>query len=69
MANLRWLARYRHRRCGSETDIVERLMEVFRQPHGLRVGAKEAGDVLRALPALFHLMWTGYYALTSAGPC
>ncbi|WP_146065895.1 TnsA-like heteromeric transposase endonuclease subunit [Streptomyces sp. SM13] len=59
MANLRWLARYRHRRCGRETDIVERLVKVFRQPHGLRAGAKEAGDVLRVLPALFHLMWTG----------
>nr|WP_329231586.1 TnsA-like heteromeric transposase endonuclease subunit [Streptomyces canus] len=59
MANLRWLARYRHRWCGREIDIVERLVEVFRQPHGLRAGAKEAGDVLRVLPALFHLMWTG----------
>lgn len=31
MANLRWLARYRHGRCGRETDVAERLVEVFRQ--------------------------------------
>ncbi|MFS4091593.1 TnsA-like heteromeric transposase endonuclease subunit [Streptomyces sp. AF1A] len=59
MANLRWLARYRHRRCGHETDVAERLAEVFRQPRPLRAGAEEAGDVLRILPVLFHLLWTG----------
>ncbi|MFJ3180680.1 TnsA-like heteromeric transposase endonuclease subunit [Streptomyces sp. NPDC086796] len=59
MANLRWLARYRHGRCGRESDVVERLVEVFREPHGLRAGAEEAGDVLRVLPALFHLLWAG----------
>ncbi len=65
MANLRWLARYRHGRCGREADVVERLMEVFRQPHGLREGAEEAGDVLRVLPALFHLLWSE--KITKAG--
>ncbi|MET9906126.1 TnsA-like heteromeric transposase endonuclease subunit [Streptomyces sp. NPDC006476] len=59
MANLRWLARYRHPRCGRETDVAERLAEVFRQPRQLRAGAEEAGDVLRILPVLFHLLWTG----------
>ncbi|GGJ63310.1 hypothetical protein GCM10010121_087470 [Streptomyces brasiliensis] len=34
-------------------------MEVFRQPRRLRVGAEETGDVLRVLPALFHLLWIG----------
>ncbi|PZT77305.1 MULTISPECIES: TnsA-like heteromeric transposase endonuclease subunit [unclassified Streptomyces] len=59
MANVRWLARYRHGRCGRETDVVERLVEVFRRPQGLRAGVEEAGDVLRVLPALFHLLWAG----------
>ncbi|CAL9633132.1 hypothetical protein SUDANB43_06109 [Streptomyces sp. enrichment culture] len=59
MANLRWLARYRYRRCGRETDVAERLLEVFRQPCRLRAGAEEAGDVLQVLPVLFHLLWAG----------
>lgn len=59
MANVRWLARYRHGRCGRETDVAERLLEVFRQPRRLRAGAEEAGSVLRVLPVLFHLLWTG----------
>jgi hypothetical protein len=59
MANLRWLARYRHRRCGRETDVAGLLAEVFRQPRPLRAGAEEAGDVLRVLPVVFHLLWTG----------
>ncbi|MEU8653670.1 TnsA-like heteromeric transposase endonuclease subunit [Streptomyces sp. NPDC048737] len=52
MANLRWLARYRHGRCGRETDVAERLVEIFRQPQGLRAGAEETGNVLRVLPVL-----------------
>ncbi|MEV6480021.1 TnsA-like heteromeric transposase endonuclease subunit [Streptomyces sp. NPDC051576] len=59
MANVRWLARYRHGRCGRERDVAERLLEVFRQPRGLRAGAEEAGSVLRVLPVLFHLLWAG----------
>ncbi len=59
MANLRWLARYRHQRCGREADVAGRLAEVFRQPRPLRAGAEETGDVLRVLPVLFHLLWTG----------
>lgn len=34
-------------------------MEAFREPRELRAGAEAAGDVLRVLPELFHLMWTG----------
>jgi hypothetical protein len=59
MANVRWLARYRHGRCGRETGVAERLLEVFRESGPLRAGAEEAGDVLRVLPVLFHLLWTG----------
>ncbi|RSN59628.1 integrase [Streptomyces sp. WAC 04229] len=59
MANVRWLARYRHGRCGRESDIAERLVEVFRQSQELRAGAEAAGNVLRVLPVLFHLLWKG----------
>ncbi|MFI6742722.1 TnsA-like heteromeric transposase endonuclease subunit [Nonomuraea sp. NPDC050451] len=59
MANLRWLARYRHQRCGRERDVAKRLAEVFRQSRPLRAGAEETGNVLRVLPMLFHLLWTG----------
>ncbi|MFJ1834462.1 TnsA-like heteromeric transposase endonuclease subunit [Streptomyces sp. NPDC088175] len=59
MANVRWLARYRHGRCGRDADVAERLLEVFRQPGPLRAGAEETGDVLRVLPVLFHLLWSG----------
>ncbi|GAA4658515.1 hypothetical protein GCM10023347_07180 [Streptomyces chumphonensis] len=59
MANVRWLARYRHGRCGRESDIAERLVEVFRQPQELRAGAEAAGNVLRVMPVLLHLLWKG----------
>uniref|UniRef100_UPI0038998803 TnsA-like heteromeric transposase endonuclease subunit n=1 Tax=Streptomyces spongiae TaxID=565072 RepID=UPI0038998803 len=59
MANLRWLARYRHGRCARVAEVSECLVEVFRQPRALRAGAEAAGDVLLVLPALFHLLWTG----------
>jgi putative transposase len=59
MANVRWLARYRHPRCGRDTVAAEHLVEVFRQPRRLRAGAEEVGDVLRVLPVLFHLLWAG----------
>lgn len=59
MANLRWLARYRHTRCSGGTAGAGRLMDAFREPRELRAGTEAAGDVLRMLPELFHLMWTG----------
>jgi TnsA endonuclease-like protein len=58
MANMRWLARYRRRRCGRRQDIVDRLVEVFREPAPLRAGACEVGDPLLVLPVLFHLLWS-----------
>jgi putative transposase len=58
MANVRWLARYRHARCVRD-EVAGRLERVFRRPGPLRVGAEGAGDVLAVLPTLFHLLWTG----------
>ncbi|WP_433515418.1 TnsA-like heteromeric transposase endonuclease subunit [Nonomuraea sp. CA-143628] len=58
MANVRWLARYRHTRCVRD-EVSGHLQSVFRLPRPLRAGAEEAGDVLAVLPTLFHLLWTG----------
>ncbi|MEU8272511.1 TnsA-like heteromeric transposase endonuclease subunit [Sphaerisporangium sp. NPDC049002] len=59
MANMRWLARYRRRRCGARRDVADELVRVFGGPVPLRVGASSVGDPLMVLPVLFHLLWTG----------
>ncbi|MDG4755787.1 TnsA-like heteromeric transposase endonuclease subunit [Micromonospora sp. WMMD718] len=56
-ANLRWLSRYRHPRCGRREDVTARLLEVFAQPTPLFEGAERVGDRLLVLPVLFHLLW------------
>ena len=56
VANVRWLSRYRHRRC-LVPGIAALLLEVFTGGRGLFEGAELAGDRLRVLPVLFHLMW------------
>lgn len=56
VANVRWLSRYRHRRC-LVPGIAAVLLEAFAGGRGLFEGAELAGDRLRVLPVLFHLMW------------
>jgi hypothetical protein len=56
VANVRWLSRYRHRRC-LVPGIASALLEAFAGGRGLFEGAELAGDRLRTLPVLFHLMW------------
>jgi hypothetical protein len=55
-ANVRWLSRYRHRRC-LVPEIAAVLLEVFAGGRGLFEGAGLAGERLQVLPVLFHLMW------------
>jgi hypothetical protein len=55
-ANVAWLSRYRHQRCGS-ADVARLLLKAFAQPAPLMAGAVAAGDPLAVLPVLFHLMW------------
>jgi hypothetical protein len=55
-ANVAWLARYRHQRCGSP-DVAALLLKVFAEPVPLMAGAVVAGDPMAVLPVLFHLMW------------
>jgi hypothetical protein len=57
VANVRWLSRYRHPRCGTRRDVADRLLEVFADPMPLFEGAAQVGDRLAVLPVLFHLMW------------
>jgi hypothetical protein len=57
VANVRWLSRYRHLRCGARSGLAEQLLEVFARPAPLLVGADEVGDRLSVLPVVFHLLW------------
>ena len=56
VANVRWLSRYRHRRC-LVPEVAAVLLEAFAGGRGLAEGTELAGDRLRVLPVLFHLMW------------
>ena len=55
-ANHRWLAGYRHPRCG-DPETAARLREVFAHGRPLMAGVRAAGDPIATLPVLFHLMW------------
>ncbi|MFE9934311.1 TnsA-like heteromeric transposase endonuclease subunit [Streptomyces sp. NPDC005533] len=61
MANMRWLSRYRRRRC-LRPESAAVLMDVFGEPGPLRAGAIRVGDPLGVLPVLFHLLWSGALA-------
>ncbi|MGQ4398835.1 TnsA-like heteromeric transposase endonuclease subunit [Streptomyces hayashii] len=56
MANVRWLAGYRHPRV-HHPDVADRLVEVFADGTGLLDGARKVGDQIAVLPVLFHLLW------------
>ncbi|MCN0179242.1 TnsA-like heteromeric transposase endonuclease subunit [Salinispora arenicola] len=56
VANQRWLAGYRHPRC-FDAEVAGQLMRAFQRPRRLMDGAELAGDPLRTLPVLFHLLW------------
>lgn len=55
VANLRWLAGYRHPRCHDEA-VAALLREAFTQPE-LIDGTETAGDPLATLPVLYYLIW------------
>jgi len=65
-ANVRWLSRYRHPRC-ADAVAAAALMEAFAAGAPLFTGAAAAGDRLKVLPVLFHLMWRGDLAADLAG--
>lgn len=55
-ANLRWLDGYKQPFI-YDADIAAALLAVFAEPTPLFAGADAAGDRLRVLPVLYHLMW------------
>jgi hypothetical protein len=58
MANVRWLAGYRHPRC-LRPGVAAAAAGVFTQPTPLMDGAVLLGDPLASLPTVFHLLWCG----------
>lgn len=56
--NLRWLAGYRHPRF-ADPDVKYALLVALEQPRGLYAAADTAGDLIRTLPVLYHLLWRG----------
>jgi hypothetical protein len=56
LANLRWLAGYRHPRYRLDGP-ADGLADVFRVSTPLMAGAEIVGDPVAVLPVLFHLLW------------
>jgi hypothetical protein len=57
LANLRWLAGYRHPRCSRE-PVATLLTDILSNgPAMLRDLTAAAGDPVTTLPTLFHLLW------------
>ena len=61
MANIRWLAGFRHPRCCRDT-VADAAAAVFAAPRRLMEGAALLGDPLYTLPTVFHLLWRGVLA-------
>jgi hypothetical protein len=57
VANVAWLARYRHPRCGGPPGLARLLRDAFAESAPLMAGAAAVGDPMAVLPVLFHLMW------------
>lgn len=67
VANVRWLAAYRHPR-HDDTAIAATLLAVFELPRALLAGAKAVGDPIAVLPVLYHLLWTGRLVVDLSAP-
>jgi hypothetical protein len=69
VANVRWLSRYRHRRC-LVPEVAVVLLEDFAGGRGLAEGAELAGDRLRVLPPLtWRYRWACRPSCTRPGSC
>lgn len=65
--NVRWLSRYRHRRF-LVPEVAAVLLEAFAGGRALFDGAGLAGDRLRTLPVLYHLIWHRELAADLSAP-
>lgn len=62
LANLRWLAGYRHPRCRREA-IATLLTDILSNgPASIRDLMAAAGDPVTVLPTLFHLLWNRMFS-------
>jgi hypothetical protein len=68
VANLRWLAGYRHRRYGEPSGAAEAVAAAFTVPGPLVAQAALAGDPVEVLPQVFHLLWRGRLAADLSRP-
>jgi hypothetical protein len=59
VANLRWLAGYRHPRHGEPAVVAAAAAVAFAVPAPLVAQAAAIGDPIAVLPTLFHLLWQG----------
>ncbi|MFF3336933.1 TnsA-like heteromeric transposase endonuclease subunit [Streptomyces sp. NPDC002888] len=57
--NVRWLAGYRHPRHRDAGGLEQAVLAAFTSPRPLMAGAAAAGEVLTALPVLYHALWSG----------
>ncbi|MFG2684129.1 TnsA-like heteromeric transposase endonuclease subunit [Streptomyces sp. NPDC048392] len=67
-ANVRWLAGYRHPRYRGAGGLEQAVLAAFAAPRPLMAGAAEAGEVLTALPVLYHALWSGRLTADLARP-
>ncbi|MFD8550216.1 TnsA-like heteromeric transposase endonuclease subunit [Streptomyces fradiae] len=58
VANVRWLAGYRHPRYAAG-QWMPALVEVFSSPRPAVEAVRELGDPIAVWPAVFHALWSG----------
>ncbi|MFD7316011.1 TnsA-like heteromeric transposase endonuclease subunit [Streptomyces sp. NPDC059883] len=67
-ANVRWLAGYRHPRHRDAGGLEQAVLKAFAAERPLMAGAAAAGEVLTALPVLYHALWSGRLAADLTRP-
>lgn len=58
LANVRWLAGYRHQRCLNAVHAAA-MQDALATPRALGEAVRAVGDRIAVLPTVFHLMWSG----------
>lgn len=66
LANMRWLAGYRHTRV-LRAGVATELISVFSVARPLLRGVRQVGDPIHVLPVLYHLLWHGRLIADLAG--